>query len=161
MNANAQNEMLDIDSLLDGTLDDLADMPEFKPFPVGAHRVTINLEQKTVGEIPSIEVKITALETVELTDPEAAPCMAGDSTNVLFMLYRKDDKTNKLVPNDLGQGQFKNLISSLAPSFPELTSTRQIMEAANNMECLVSTGQRFDKKDRSKVYTSIESINPI
>lgn len=158
---NQAAEMMDIDSLLDGTLDDLADMPEFKPFPIGAHRVTINMEQKVVGDIPSIEVKITALETVELTDPEATPCMAGDSTNVLFMLFKKDDKTQKLVPNELGQGQFKNFMTSIAPSFPELTSNRAIMEAAQGLEVLMSTGQRKDKRDASKVYTSIESVNPI
>lgn len=158
---NDATAMMDIDSLLDGTLDDLADMPEFKPFPIGAHRVTINMEQKVVGEIPSIEVKITALETVELTDPTATPCMAGDSTNVLFMLFKKDDKSGKMIPNELGQGQFKNFMTSIAPSFPELKSNREIMEAAQGLEVLMSTGQRVDRKDKTKVYTFIESVNPI
>lgn len=158
---NDATAMMDIDSLLDGTLDDLADMPEFKPFPIGAHRVTIQMEQKLINEIPSIEVKINALETVELTDPEATPCMPGDSTNVMFMLFKKDN--NKLVPNELGQGQFKNFMASLKPSFPDLKSNRELMEAAQNLECLMSTGQRKDKnfKENGKIYTSIEAVNPL
>ena len=35
---------LDIDNLLDGTLDDLADAPEFKPFPLGAHKIVMKWE---------------------------------------------------------------------------------------------------------------------
>ena len=52
MNANTQ---VSIDSILDSTLDDLADMPEFKPFPAGAHKCTFDFEAKTINGKPAVK----------------------------------------------------------------------------------------------------------
>lgn len=143
-----------IDSLLDGTLDDLADVPEFKPFPVGAHRATIKWEVKAVNEKPVVELTITAIESVELADPEGVPVKAGDQTSVMFMFTKKDG-----TPNELAQGQWKELLAPLASHFAT-TSNRATMEASNGAECLVVTGIRQDKRDTADVknYTKITSL---
>lgn len=146
MNANTS-----IDSLLDATLDDLADMPEFKPFPAGAHRCTIEFEVKDVGGIPSVGLKLTAIETMELANPEDTPVKAGDSTEVLFMLKKKDGTTN-----ELGQGQFKEILKPLAAHFNTATN-RATMEAAKGAECLVVTVIREDKKNQ-KFYTGVTNL---
>lgn len=148
-----------MDDLLDGTLDDLADMPEFKPFAPGAHKMKLNFEQKAVNEIPSIELKLTVIESVELVNPDDAPPAVGDTTNVLFMLKKKDDN-GKLVRNELAEGQFKNLLAQLAPAFPEAKSNREIMVAAEGFEVLGVTSIRENKKDKNNIkrYTSLDSV---
>lgn len=149
-----------IDSLLDGTLDDLADVPEFKPFPMGAHKVTIKWDIKEINSQPAIELSLTAVETIELTNPETdKPVAAGDTTNVMFMLKKKDG-TN----NDLAQGQWKELMKPLAAHFGT-TSNKATMEASNGAEVLVITDVRksVSKTDANdiKFYSSIKSLSVI
>jgi hypothetical protein len=161
--SNELNQTLSMDDLLDGTLDDLADVPEFKPFAAGAHRVTISFDAtKKINDMPAIEVKLVHVETMELSDPEATPPNAGDSTNVIYILKKKDDKGN-VVRNELAEGQFKNLLASLAPSFPEATTNRAIMEAAQGYEVLAVTSIRENKKDKNniKYYTALDSVTPL
>lgn len=153
--ANAPtNAAVSIDSLLDGTLDDLADIPEFKPFPLGAHRATINWEVKAVNNVPCIELKVTGIETLELTNPDDVAIKAGDSTNVIFMLKKKDG-----TENELAQGQWKELLKPLAAHFGT-TSNRDTMEKSNGAECVVVTGIRADKRDAQniKYYTTITNL---
>lgn len=148
----AQNSV-GIDDLLDGTLDDLADMPAFKPFPIGAHKLRLNFSQKVINNATAIELKLTIVETAELKDPSQEPPKPGDTTNILFQL-RKSDGTS----NDIAQGQFKALMGTLAPAFPEAANNRQIMEAAEGFEVLASTGHRPDKSDKTKVYTTLDNV---
>ena len=145
-----------IDSLLDGTLDDLADIPEFKPFPVGAHRVTIKWEVKAINTKPAIELTVTAIETLELTDPTATPLAKGDSTSVLFQFTKKDGSKN-----ELAEGQFKELMRPLAAAFGT-NSNRETMAASNGAEVSVITSQRkvTSKTDATdiKYYTAIDTL---
>ena len=149
-----------IDSLLDGVLDDLADIPAFKPFPIGAHRTTIKWELKAINEVPVVELTLTAVETVELTNPETdKPVAAGDTTNVMFMLKKKDGSNN-----ELAQGQWKELLKPLAAHIGT-TSNRATMEASNGAEVLVITTVRksVSKTDATdiKYYTAVSSLSVI
>lgn len=164
--ANELNQNVSMDDLLDGTLDDLADMPEFKPFASGAHKLKLNFDAtKKVNDMPAIEVKLTCIESVELSPThdtqgeEIAPPAPGDTTNVLFILKKKDE-SGKVVRNELAEGQFKKLMQDLQPMFPEATNARAIMEAAEGYEVLGVTSQRVNKKDPKnvKVYTSLDSV---
>lgn len=150
---NTQNKQVDLDSLLDSTLDDLADMPEFKPFPSGAHRATIQMEVKAVNDVPSLDIKLTAVETVELANPEDTPVKMGDSTNQLLMLKKKDGTKNEFT-----EGKMKELFKPLAAHFGT-TTNRETIEASNGCEVLVVTKQRKDdrNKDDIKYYTEIVS----
>lgn len=153
------NQNVSMDDLLDGTLDDLADMPEFKPFAPGAHKLKLNFLQKTINELPSIELKLTMIESVELSNPDDTPPAIGDTTNILYMMKTKGDD-GKLVRNELAEGQFKELLAQLAPAFPEAKSNRDIMTAAEGYEVLGVTSIRTNKKDKNniKYYTTLESV---
>lgn len=144
----------DIDGLLDSTLDDLADMPEFKPFPAGAHRATISFDQKKVGEISSIELSIEGIETVELSNADDTPIAPKDSTSVLYMLKKKDG-TN----NELAQGQLKNILKPLQAHFGT-SSSRETMEQSKGAEVLLVTKIRTDKRDKDNIknYTDVVSL---
>lgn len=136
-----------IDSILDGTLDDLADLPEFKPFPAGTHKAVLTMEQKVVNKHPAIEVKLKALETIELpAGSEAEPVSVGQEGTVLYML-----------DNELGQGKFKKLLKQLAEHYGEGKTNREIMAESQNAEVLVVTTLRANK-DKTKMYMDIDSI---
>ena len=143
------NTDFNIDNILDGTLDDLADLPEFKPYPAGTHRAVISFEQKVVNKHPSFEVKLKGIETVELpAGSDAEPISAGMEGTVLYML-----------DNEMGQGKFKQLLKMLAGDDASKTN-RQIIEDANNAEVLVVTTLR-PNKDKTKMYMDIDAIQMV
>ena len=137
-----------IDSLLDGTLDDLADAPEFKPFPAGTHKVTIGITQKKIGTHPAFELAMKAVETIELANAEDTPLVAGATTSEAFMM-----------DNELGQGNFKKVLKSLADHFGA-KSNRELIAEAQNLEVLVVTKVR-QNKDKTQSYTSIVELQVI
>lgn len=145
MNANAN---FDMDSLLDGTLDDLADAPEFKPFPAGTHRVSITITQKKIGTHPAFEVGMTAIETLELADPSQEPLTAGATSSVAYMM-----------DVEIGQGNFKKLLKSLAGHFGAM-SNRDLITNAQNAEVLVVTKQRMNK-EKTQTYTDIVEMQVV
>lgn len=143
---------MDVDALLDGTLDDLADMPEFKPFPVGTHKVVFKAEVKKVGKDTAVEVGMTAIETVELpSGSEDQPLAAGDNTNVLYFLTHSNPQVA-----EMGQGQFKELMKSVAEHFGAKKNSDLIADL-NGAEGLVVTGIR-QNKEKTKKYTTIEGV---
>lgn len=141
--------MSDIDNLLDASLDDLADLPEFKPFPAGAHRVIISFKEKVINKHPSIEMSMKAIETLELAEAvteENKPLVAGAETSVAFML-----------DNEIGQGKFKEVLKVLYPLTGAATN-RQCLDAANGMEVTVVTKKREDKNEKGKFYTDVVGV---
>lgn len=147
------NAMDDIESLLDAKLDDLADMPEFKPFPIGAHKVTIQWDYSELKEKKVIKLSATYVEPVEFDDPNAIPPKAGDKCTVTFFLRKKDGTVN-----EFGEGQWKVMLEGLTERFPG--SAREIMDSSNGAECLLITKVQVDKSDKNdiKTYTKFEKI---
>jgi len=134
-----------IDSLLDGTLDDLADAPEFKPFPAGTHKAIVTIIQKKIGTHPAFEVSLKAIETLELANSEDTPLAKDATTSVAYMM-----------DNELGQGNFKKILTSLAGHFGA-KSNRELIADAQNLEVLVVTKQRMNK-DKTQSYTDIVEL---
>lgn len=135
-----------LDALLDASIDDLADMPEFAVFPNGQHRVIINWESKVVNDHPSVELKLKMIETVELANPASdSPVAPGTESNVLFML-----------DNEFGQGSLKALLKPLAEN-TGTASMRETIAASNGMEVNVVCKIRYNK-DKSQSYTSVTKL---
>jgi len=131
--------------MLDSTLDDLADMPEYKLFPNGAHNVTIAFEEKAVNDHPSVELKMTAISTEELANPADTPLNAGETGSVLYML-----------DNEFGQGALKNILKVLGQHFGK-NNLREIMEDSTGLECQVVTKQRMNK-EKTQSFLSVASL---
>jgi hypothetical protein len=149
MKGNTMNDQTNIDSLLDSTLDDLADLPEFKVFPAGAYNAAISFEVKKMGENMGVEMKITNHETVEMSEPTEEAPKPTATTSVSFMLN-----------NEYGQGALKNALKSVAQGLglPEGISNREIMEQSKGTMCLVVLNTRKDKNDATKVYQCLKSV---
>lgn len=139
------NNDVNIDGLLDGTLDDLADLPEFKAFPNGAHLVSIKFEQKKIKDHPCIEMGLKLISTEEMADPSETPPQPGAETSVLYML-----------DNDIGQGKFKDIIKQLQVHLGPMTN-RATLEAANGMQVLVTTKVRWSE-DKTRSFTDVAKL---
>lgn len=137
-----------MDAMLDGVLDDLADAPEFKPFPAGTHKVTITIAQKKIGTHPAFEISMKAIETIELSNPEDTPLAAGATTSVAYMM-----------DIEIGQGNFKKILASLASHYGA-KSNRELIADAQNAEVLVVTKVRMNK-DKTQSYTDIVELQVI
>ena len=145
----ANIDLSTIDSILGVTLDDLPDLPEFKVYPAGAHRVAIKFEKKQIGDHPSVELKLTMVETVELKDPAVdQPVEAGTESSVAFML-----------DNEFGLGKLKEIMKPLAEHFGT-GNLLQIIEEATGTECLVVTKVR-QNKEKTQNYLDIVSLQVI
>lgn len=139
----------EIDTLLDATLDDLADLPEFKIFPAGAYNGTMELSVKKMGENTGVEFKFTNQEVVELSDPTQEAPAAGATTSVAYQLN-----------NEFGQGALKKVLESIKSGIglPDGTTNRELMEQSKNANVQVVLSTRADKKDATKVYQSLVSV---
>ena len=136
-----------VSNLLDMQLDDLADLPEFRPYPPGAHRCTLNFENKKVGTHPAIVIKLTCVETLELADTNESPLDKGATATVAYML-----------DNEYGQGAFKKVASQLKQHFSGANSLGEIIREAEGCEAIVVTKLRKDKNDATKFYTDIVEL---
>jgi len=139
--------MSDIDTLLDSSIDDLADLPAFAIYPSGAHRVTIKFERKEVNKHPCVEMKMKLVETVELANPtsDVAP-EAGTESSCLFML-----------DNEFGQGNFKAIMKPLAQACGT-GSLGETMEAAAGMEVVVAIKTKPDRKDPDTLRMNVNKL---
>lgn len=148
-----QNTEFSLDSLLDGTLDDLANVPGFDNFHPGSHRVIINwkLPKKEQGKPlnPVIKLQLTLKETAELSDASLTPQAEGTLSTVQ---YRMD--------NEYGQTAYRAIIEQLSDRFGAGTN-REIMERSEGAECLVVTTQRAAKKVEGKPQTYFMDIEAI
>ena len=155
-----ENLNLDIDSLLDGTLDDLADAPEFKPFPLGVHKIIMNWETKQLDDKKEsgkkntlVTLKMKAMETIETPAGSEEVCTPGQEENIgFFLVHHSSPKAM-----EIGQGAFKEIMRSLAGHYGA-KSNRELMAESAGAEALVTTGHRTDKQDKSKKYTTLEKL---
>ena len=136
---------LSLDSMLDVSLDDIADLPEFLVYPAGAYRVTVNFDAKKINEHPSVETKLKMLEVLELSDPSATPPEVGAKSSVAYMM-----------DNEFGQGNFKKLVKPLCEHHG-ITNLAQVIAASQGMEVMVVTKQRMNK-DKTQTYLDIVSL---
>jgi hypothetical protein len=136
--------MAEINDLLDAQLDDLADLPENKPFPNGAYAVTVNLAAKEINKKPAVEMKMKLLEVIELSSTEDPAPEAGAESNVLFILKNNDGSAN-----EIAQGQLKKVLQALQPTFGGSTP-KEVMENSKNASVAVVVKAKKDKEDNMR-----------
>lgn len=141
--------MSEVDDLLDVTLDDLEDLPEFKPFPAGAHRALASFEQKEINGKTAVELTLKLLETIEQSDPQEEASKPGDSCSTAFML-----------DNEYGRGNLKKCATPFGAALG-FSSIREIIEGVKEVECVVVTSVRKDKNDPDKKYLNIKEIQVV
>lgn len=153
-------ELDPMDALLDGTLDDLADIPEFRQYPIGAHKVKINWnlahtitgvfnkkDDESSGLKKFVQLKCTAIETVEMPAGSTdAPLEAGAPMQQNFDLT-----------NEWAQGAFKVIMTALAQHYGA-KSNRELIKESEDAECVITIKHRKDKKEAGKFYAQIDNL---
>lgn len=140
---------IDIDTLLDSDLDDLADLPSFAPFTPGIHQCKLTLALKEISGKAAIEAAFTYIATQEAVDPEAELPKEGDGCNLLFFLN-----------NDVGQGKWKEFGKPLKAHFG-VTSSRDVIDSCQDVEVMIVSGLRKNKEDPDKPYFDVKKIQVI
>lgn len=155
--------MSDLDNmdLLDMDLDDLADLPETKPFATGAHRVYIKVQMGKKDDKPNPNTYIAQLTYIaeeELADPntpEEARSKEGDQCSVFFHIKKKDGSRN-----EFGEGQLKAVVRPLARAL-NVSKLSEVIEATQDgVEVIVQTKYKPAKGeyDASMEIKAIEVV---
>ena len=143
MSESALDQMSD---LLDAQLDDLEDLPEFKPFNPGAHKVTATFAEKEINGKQAVELGLKLIETLELSDPQLTPDAPGTSCSMAFFL-----------DNEFARGNLKKCAMPFGAALGYST-IREIVEGVKDVECLVLTTLRKDKNDPDRFYLNVKEI---
>ena len=137
---------MDMNDLLDMQLDDLEDMPEFKNFNPGAHKVTATFTTKKIAEKDAVELSLTMIETLELSDPQLEKDEPGTSCSSAFFL-----------DNEYARAALKACALPFGAALG-LGTIREIVEGVKEVECLVLTSLREDKKNPGRFYLNINEV---
>jgi len=138
---------MDLDDLLDSSIDDFEDLPDFEPYPVGTHRVYGTLSLKEVNDKVNVEFSMKAIETLELKDKvKDQPLAEGAPASVLFNFG-----------SEWGRGAFKKVFAGTAEKLGA-TSNRQLIENFQEVDCVVVTKLRTSKDDKDKKYTNVVEL---
>lgn len=135
-----------LDNLLDATLDDLEDLPEFTPFKPGAHKVMASFEEKTINDKQAVELSFKLIETLELADSQDEKDAPGHTSSIAFLL-----------DNEYGRGNLKKCSVPFGEALG-LQTIRQIVEEVKDVECLILTTVRKDKNDPDRLYLNVKEI---
>ena len=144
------------DSILDGTLDDIEDLPSFAAWPTGAYRALLKdgFKQKIINDKPAYTLKMVNLEVLEIAnaaEADEAP-KEQDETELMFGL---DTET--------GRGFFKEAIKPFL-DFLGLPATqpgavRAAVDASKGMEVVAVMKRRSVTKDgETKQYPGLVKL---
>ena len=143
---NDQLDGMDVNDILDATLDDLEDLPEYKAYPPGAHRVKLSMEIKEVNDKQVVEASFTYIEAVELADQQAEVPAEGSQANILCHL-----------DNEFGRGTLKLLATPVGKAL-NTASTRDTIEQCTDIECLIVTAYKKNKDDPDSPYMKVKEL---
>lgn len=138
--------MSELDNLLDATLDDIADLPEFKNYTPGSHQVKASFAMDEFKDKPIIRLNFEYIAPIELADATAEAPKEGDQCSVMFML-----------DNEYGLGNFKKCAQPFAESLG-FSTNREIVEGVKDVECAIITSLKQDKNDKDRTYLNVKEI---
>lgn len=143
---------MELDALLDMDLDDLSDEPSFAAFPKGLYRVLLSMEKKDINDKTAYEVSLKMQEVVELASEDSLPPNPGDTCTALYFPFDKEGKRSAR-----GEGGIKRVAAAVAAVYGR-APLRDLIEKAQDFECIVATSQRKNKNDPDNPYLHIEEI---
>jgi hypothetical protein len=132
-----------LDELLNGSVDNLADKPEFKPYPPGVHGVAVFFKEKKEKDFQGVEIRFSYAEAVELKNPEdQAP--EAKAEQVLQLNLLAENETQR----EFAQGTYKDIVQALIARFG-VGSPRDLMNNNQGAGAIITTGLRKAGKKAS------------
>lgn len=155
--ANNQTASFDFDAILDKSIDDLADLPEFKVPDTGIYKLTVQAEAKPINDKPAVVCKYKVREVVELADssiPEESRAKRGDGFDVPFIL--KDNEGND---SEMAWGRMKEFMQPFEAHFGEKSIGALVKRlAAEPVDITAKVTKRQRKDDKEKFSASVSDI---
>lgn len=144
-----------LNSLLDSTVDDLADLPVFKARPAGTYKAQFEYEINSEGELPYFVYTFKLMEIMELVNPDEAETLDFTKeikVNIYAFPFYKDKDTKEIKKSDRGEGLTKIVVLGLKDEFGG-SSNRETLEAGNGAMVGVTIGveRRKDKDVPGKI----------
>jgi len=136
---------------LDGTLDDIEDLPQFLAFPSGAYIVNLplGLEAKKINQHPAITMKVKCMEIKELSNPaDAALVKVGDQGDIAFMM-----------DNETGRG-FSKIVTKAIGERIGSKNIREIFAASKGINALLVCKKTHDAA-KQRDYMNLVQFVPI
>lgn len=130
---------MNLDELMNKTLDDLADLPGFEPPPAGGYRMKLVVAQKKINAKDAVEFKYEVIQCVEQSDPSAPPAEAGKKFSESFML-----------DNETGIGFFKLAAAPIMQHFACKNFAEFFEKAKGPLEVFGVVAVRKWEKDGEK-----------
>lgn len=148
------NQTSGLSNLLSMTLDELADLPENKPFPPGVYEVSVGFSTKIINDKPTVFLNLTHLATKELANSLDTSPNPGDESSIMFMLANNDGAVN-----EFSQGKLKNIWKALAPVASGNTF-EEFMDSAKGVNCFVVLKLRENTKSPGTFTQDLVTIIP-
>lgn len=148
--------VMSMEDLLNSSVDQLADLKEFKPLPEGSY---ICIFDWAKNESPAgVKFTLTVKEVVELANPteeNIAEANAPDAKEtILFIFNTKDGKANSM-----GQGELKNIVNEVFQETFGGETLAETLDNAKGAEIRVVLGHRTSTKDgETKVFPKLKSF---
>ncbi len=137
--------------ILDASVEDLLIFEGFKPINAGTHRLRIKNEIfKDKQQRDAVRTTLELLEIIELADTTETPVELGHKTTISYSLYTKEGK-----PNQIGQGQLRDLLEVLKPVFGG-ANNRELIENSNGAEIIATLKVRTNKQDPDQKSNEIK-----
>lgn len=149
--------MSDIFDILDESLDNLADLEKFEPFPAGSHSVNLGFSEEVNNNMPVVKMTMTLVETLELAHATDVMPEPGKKVGMSYYLKYTDKQTNEVVPNKVAQGQLKEVLNVLKEQFGG-NSPREIMSASEGANVAVTLKVRSSKEDADVKFNTLKAI---
>lgn len=144
-----------MEDLLNSSVDELVDLKEFKPLPIGEYLMVFNWEKS--DQPAGVRFILSVKEVIELADPSEAnmeEASAPDAKeSILFSFFSKDGEDNSF-----GQGRLKQITNEVFKDTFGGETLGETLDNARGAEVRVVFKHRKDKNDPDKFYAEIKSF---
>lgn len=145
-------------SILDGSIDELADLKGFEPLPAGSYKLGLEWKEKAINDMPAVVLTLKVEEVMELADKSLSPPEVGATADIAFILRIKDKQTGEAKRSEIGEGQLKEVVKVLAPTFGG-ANIRETMAASNGASMLATLKVRANKNDPDQKFNQIKACS--
>jgi hypothetical protein len=145
-----------MDDLLDRSIDDLKDLPEFKVPDTGIYKLRVNCNAKYINEKPAIEMNFAVREIVELADssiPEEARAKPDDKFSIAFFLLDKDGNES-----EMGFGRLKQFTAPFSEHFGEKNVKAVCRNHIKDVDITAKVVKKQRKDDKEKFDARVEDV---
>lgn len=151
--ADAKAQTVNLASLLDATLDTIADLPDFVVPPNGSYILLVkDTGQRDINKQPMVAIDFVVLATVELSKPtEDAPVADGTEFSELFNFGNDPAKTQQVM-----KARYAKAAEQMG--LPANASLKTVLDALKGQQIRATNTRRKDKNDDSKFYPKIDNI---